>query len=114
MQVCLLKPEDENIGFLYAPGDDGKKSNIVVANEGRLSISARVSLLDVSTGSCLLGPTIISSSLSFDFEPDLSNVQNHKLSLGQMEMNELAKDAAFPALYQKLSQKIIDYLSRSC
>ncbi len=113
LKVCLFEPIDENIGFIYAPEKDGGISNIVVSNEARLRLIAEVSLIDCCSGECVLGPLEISSSIDYDFESDLSNVQAHAFSLGQLEMNNLAKDAAFPSLYTLLAEKIVDYVRYS-
>lgn len=113
LKVCLLLPRDTNIGYIYAPGSGGKVSNIVVANEARLTLRATVSLVDCSNGKCIMGPVEIASSLTYDYEPDLSNVNFHRFSLGQLEMHDLAKDGAFPALYDQLAQKIVDYVNHS-
>lgn len=112
LNVCLLEPEDTNIGFIYAPPDEGDNnaSTLVVAHEGRLGLSARVSVIDRRTGNCVLGPMIIQSFQEYDFEPDLSNVDRHAFSLGQLEMHNLAQDAAFFPLYNLLAEKIVDYV----
>jgi len=84
LRVCLFEPTDTNIGFAYAPEDDGSISNIVVSNEARLTMTAAIRLIDRCTGSCVLGPCEITSSITYDFEPDLTNVNSHAFSLGQI------------------------------
>ena len=111
LRVCLLDPLDTNIGFGYAPPqDEGGKSKIVVSNEARLTLTACVSLIDRCTGECVFGPSEVTTSLTYDFEPDLGNVDEHAFSLGQLEMHNLAHDAALPPLYTRLAQKIVDYV----
>lgn len=113
LNVCLLDPSDENIGFIYANPRSGKSSRVLVSHEARLSIAAKVSLIERATGKSVFGPLTIRSYLDFDFEPDLSKSDDHTLALGQLEMHELAKDAAFPALYTLLAEKIVDYVNHS-
>lgn len=115
LKVCLLPPVDENIGFAYAPPDVGDNdfSNLVVANEARLTLTAKVSVMNGCTGECILGPMEITSSLSYDFEPDLSNVDAQAFALGQLEMHNLAQESAFPPLFNLLAEKIIDYVTFS-
>jgi hypothetical protein len=114
LQVCLLEPVDENIDFAYAPREmDGKKVKILVSNEARLTLTARISLIDRFTGECVLGPMNLSSWIDFDFEPDLSNIGFHAFALGQLEMHNLAQDAAFHPLYALLAEKIVDYVNHS-
>lgn len=118
LRVCLLKPVDTNIGFAYAPPKDKEKKNkkknkIIVSNEARLTTTATVRLVDRSTGNCILGPCEITSFITYDFEPDLSNIDFHAFSLGQLERHNLAQDAATPALYTILAEKIVDYVNHS-
>lgn len=108
LKVCLAKPDDMNIGFTYAPD-----SNIVVSNEARLTMTATIRLIDRYTGCCVLGPCDITASLTYDFEPDLGNVNYHAFALGQLEMHNLAQDAAKPPLYTILAEKIADYINNS-
>lgn len=115
LKVGLLEPSDTNIGYIYAPPDKGddEASNIVVSNEARLSIGARVILIDRCTGCYIFGPIEIRNSLDYDFEPDLGNSNDHAFSLGQLEMHNLAQDATLPSLYAILAEKIVDYINNS-
>lgn len=115
LQVAIVGREDRNIGFNYAPADQGDNdfNRIVVANEARLSMSAEVTLIDRSTGNIVLGPTCISSFLDYDFEPDLSNVNVQAFALGQLEMQAQAQDAAYAALMSLLATKIVDLINHS-
>lgn len=107
LKVCLQPPEDTNIGFEYAP----KAHDIIVSNEARVTLKATIRLIDRRTGSCVLGPCDISSSLDYDFEPDLGNVNFHAFSLGQLEMHGLALDAATTSLYSILAEQIADNIA---
>ncbi|NGX61031.1 MAG: hypothetical protein K940chlam9_00509 [Chlamydiae bacterium] len=122
LEVCLFAPEDENIGFAYAPEEDDEEekkkekekfSKIVVSNEARLSLSASFSLIENQTGCLLLGPCRVTSSIDFDFEPDLGNVDFHAFSLGQLEMHNLALEGALTPLYTNLAEKIVDYVQHA-
>jgi hypothetical protein len=112
LKACLLPPEDATIGFEYAPADKGDNfsSNIIVANEARITMAASVFLVDRRTGMTVLGPFKIGRYLDYDFEPDLSNINFHAFSLGQLEMRDLAQDAAMSAIYNLLAEKIVDYI----
>lgn len=113
LEVCLMEPEDENIGFGIAPPQDGDDTKILVSNEARLTVTALVTLIDRASGCRLLGPMEVSAWLDFDFEPDLGNVNEHAFSLGQLEMHPLARDGALPALYDRLAQRIADSVLHS-
>lgn len=113
LKVCLLAPIENNIGFIYAPKDETSVSNILTSNEARLMIVARLQLVDRRSGEAVFGPMEIESSIDYDFDPDLSHVASHDFSLGQLEMHNLAQDAAFPALYRLLAQKVVDYVNNS-
>ncbi len=113
LDVCLFEPDDENIGYIYARNEDEELTKKVVSHEGRLSISAKVTVREAATGACLLGPCEIDSFLDFDFEPDLATFEDHEFALGQLEMHPLAIDAAMQSLYERLAQKIVDYVIHS-
>ncbi len=113
LKVCLFEPDEVNVGFIYAGDQDSNLKRVISSNEARLTLHAKVTLCD-SAGCCVLGPFDVSSSLSYDFEPDLiSKFPQHYFSLGQLEMHTLAQNAAFPPLYYLLAEKIIDYLDHS-
>lgn len=57
------------------------------------------------------GPFKIGRYLDYDFEPDLSNVNFHAFSLGQLEMSNLALDAAMIGACDLLAEKIVDYIN---
>ena len=112
LRVSLLLPDDVNIGFIYAPPDKGddEASNIVVSNEARVSLNASVTLIDRATCDPILGPVVMGSFLDYDFAPDLTDVNFHAFSLGQLEMHTLAQEAALPSLYDLMAAKIVSYL----
>ncbi len=112
LNVCLLPPDDLNIGFIYAPDKQEKKpSKVTTANEARLRMRAQVSLLDRRTGCSIFGPLLVESWLDYDFEPDLGDINENRFSLGQLEMHNIAQDATFPPLYTLLAEKIVDYVN---
>lgn len=113
LQVCLVAPEEENIGFVYGTQENEGVSKIVFSNEARLIACAEVSLIERCSGCCLFGPVRICSCLDYDFEPDLTDENTHRVSLGQLEMHPLAQETAYPAVYQLLAEKIVDYVSHS-
>lgn len=104
LKVCLIKPKDTSIGFNYATG-----KNYIVPDEGRLTLGARVSVIDTCTGACVVDQFTVFSSLTYDYQSDSSDDNFHDFSLGQFVMHNQAKEAAFFPLHQRLSQKIVDY-----
>jgi len=109
LNVCITSPKSQNIGYRYAP----KNPKVVVANEGRLIQEATVTLVDCKNHCTVLGPFTITTTFDFDFNPDTSTINEHAFSLGQLEMNNLAKDVATPPLYNLLAEKIVDYVNNS-
>lgn len=105
--VCLFSPRDENIGFTYAVRK-GVRQKFTVANEARLSVVAKVSIVDSCTGDTLYGPVKVHEWVDYDFEPDLSSFDFHAKSLGQLEVHNLATQAAYRPLYEKLAQNLAD------
>lgn len=107
LQVCLLPPVSDNIGFRYAE-ENGSLTKITTAVETRLTLTARVSLVDVRMGCTVIGPLEITAYQTFDFDTDFSTNNDHRFALGQLEMYNQAEDIAFRPLYAKLAQKIVD------
>lgn len=111
LQVSLLEPIDRNIGFTLVLDEEKNERTIVASNEARLILTARFSLKDCSSGACVIGPCELSTSLDFDFEPDLSTVSAQAFALGQLEMHNLAQDEVFASLCNLLAEKIVDYIT---
>jgi hypothetical protein len=118
--VELMDLEEEDIGFRYAKEPDGTQSNRLVVSEKRLLLTAIVKLVDSQEESTLLGPTKITTSFTYDFDPDISDdrvtmlpmgdVPTIRFSLGQLESDQSAQRAAFSALYRTLAKRIADYV----
>ncbi len=109
LKVCLSGPKSQNIGYRSAP----KNEKVIVANEGRLTQEATVTLIDCARSCTVLGPFKVIATFDYDFQSDMSTVNDHAFSLGQLEMNTLAKVAATPPLYNLLAEKITDYINNS-
>ncbi|BAE81706.1 conserved hypothetical protein [Chlamydia felis Fe/C-56] len=109
LKVQLLNEVDENTGFTYAPKkvDDKTPRHFIVSSEGRLSVSAKVQLIDRHSGQVLVDDCISRKSVSFDFEPDLGVVNAHQFALGQFEMHNEAIKSAWRLLYAHLAETIV-------
>lgn len=100
---------DENTGFTYAPSkvNDKTPRHFIVSNEGRLSLSAQVQLIDKHSGQILIDEYITRKSVTFDFQPDLGVVNAHQFALGQFEMHNEAIKSAQRVLYARLAETIV-------
>lgn len=108
--VTLVEREKTNIGYRLAPKKEVDNKEVVVAEEGRLVLTATVVVTEKMSCRSVFGPIEVSQSLTFDFEPDFSNIDDHTLSLGQLEMESLAEEVALSSLQKLLAQKIVDSL----
>lgn len=113
LAICLFDPIDDNIGFVYSLDESGLPTRVLAANEARLTVTAKVTVIDNDTGQVIVGPLHISSSITYDFDPDYARFNEHEFSLGQLETHNLAEDAAMPYLYKELAQKIVDTVIHS-
>lgn len=115
----VSKPVDK-IGYNYdREGKIGKLQKNLVATEGRLSITARVTVCDTCSGDVLIGPTVVSAHTDYDYVDydsvkDLSfvNAEGHRqssiaFSLGQLDTIEGAQADAAILVYRELAQKIV-------
>ncbi|QVE48629.1 LPS assembly lipoprotein LptE [Chlamydia crocodili] len=109
LKVQLLNEVDENTGFTYAPNkiDDKTPRHFIVSSEGRLSISAKVQLIDRRSGKVVVDDCVSRRSVSFDFEPDLGMVNAQQFALGQFEMHNEAIKSAWRVLYAHLAETIV-------
>ena len=122
--VSIVKKSVDQIGYKYDRDIyDGLKKNLR-ATEGRLTVTAKVQLLEKKTDKVVLGPFTITADSEFDYvDPDSLNdlsfidpvtkqrVTNLAYSLGQLESIESAKEATMFPLYVSLSKKIVDAIS---
>lgn len=113
LTVCLFEPDDENIGFTYVIDETGDPDRIIAANEARLTQTASVSVTDACTQRIVLGPVNITSTITYDFDPDFTRFNEQIFSLGQLETHNPAQEAAFRPLYYELAAKIVDFISYS-
>ncbi|SPN73788.1 hypothetical protein C10C_0634 [Chlamydia serpentis] len=109
LKIELVNPIDENIGFTYAPNKPGDKTqrHFIVSNEGRLSLSAKIQLINNHTGEVLLDQCVSRESVDFDFEPDLGITNTHEFALGQLEMHNEAIKSARRILSVRLAEMIV-------
>lgn len=110
LRLTLFEPTSEHVDYRYATGEGGVVKNFVVPVGSRLQQQAEVVLINRSDGCVLFGPTLVSQTFIFDFESDFSDIDEHNFSLAELEMNELAREEAFPRLQQLLAQKVVDLL----
>ena len=114
LRVCLNAPRDENVGFWYAPKKRGRGfTNIIVPIEAKVTLTAKVEVYDCRSNCRVFGPCKISSFLEYDFNSDLTNINQHRFSLGQLEMHNIAKGYAVRSLYDELAEKIVDYVAHA-
>ncbi|SYX08563.1 hypothetical protein C834K_0078 [Chlamydia poikilotherma] len=109
LKVQLLNEVDENTGFTYPPNkiDDKTPRHFIVSSEGRLSISAKIQLIDRHSGKVVIDDCVSRRSVSFDFEPDLGMVNAQQFALGQFEMHNEAIKSAWRVLYAHLAETIV-------
>lgn len=108
LHITLCDRTEENVGFTYAPEKvDSALKKFIVSNEGRLSLSIKAQLIDKQTNKPYRDECETRQAVYFDFEPDLSVVNAHTLSLGQLEMHNEAIKSAECVLHAHLAREII-------
>lgn len=113
--VRLVKEKDKNIGFRY---DRPRKKeeellDTIVPTETRRTVWCEVEVVDNYTGMVLIGPARISASVEFDHDYYSSRNGVNIFSLGQLGDIDAAYDACLTPLYEKLAEKITDYVNNS-
>jgi hypothetical protein len=124
LEVKIVQDSVDPLGYRRDPQKiDGKIRKHLTQNEERQTVLVDVSLLDQQNHQPILGPLRLSADVDYDYvdgdslqDLQFQNVAGDRLivlpfSLGQLESQEAAHEAAQRPLYQKLSQKIVDVIS---
>ena len=115
LKVIIIDFSEENIGFRYDRNKEGQVSKYrdIIPTETRLTALAEVSVIDACSGTIVLGPARLSSSVDFDHDYYTSRDEINVRSLGQLNDIDAALDAVHRPLNEALAQKIVDYLADS-
>ncbi|MBI3508365.1 MAG: hypothetical protein HY069_01835 [Chlamydiia bacterium] len=101
----------------------GKRTKNLIASEGRKSLAVQVTLYEGTSDQVAYGPYLISVDTDFDYvmgdslrdlvfaTPADPAVVVLPFSLGQLEPNEAAQEAAAKPIYTHLAQKIVDTIA---
>jgi len=124
LEVKIVQDSADPLGYRRDPQKiDGKIRKHLTQNEERRTILVDASIVDQQNQQTVLGPIRLGSYVDYDyvdgdslqdleFRTDGENqVVVLPFSLGQLEPQEAAHEAALKPLYQKLSQKIVDAIS---
>jgi hypothetical protein len=111
LEVSIDCIKTEPIGFRYEQFYNGVIGKRLVASEEQLTLKANVSLKKCGTNQLVIPSFCVQETIEFDFEPETSPQNQTSYSLGQLDFENAAEDAAKIPLYRKLSKKIVDYLN---
>ncbi|MCB1113731.1 MAG: hypothetical protein KDK62_03150 [Chlamydiia bacterium] len=113
LAVIIRRRDEENVGFRYDRNNRGERIDYIIPSETRVTLFAEVTLLERATGCARMGPLLFEAS--YDFDHDYYSSQNavNIFSLGQLTDYDEAIDAALVPLYEKLAEKITDYLQNA-
>lgn len=112
--VKLIKYKNKNIGFRY---DRFKKKdallNTIIPTETRRTAWCEITVMETCSGKILIGPVLLNASVEFDHDYYSSRDGVNIFSLGQLGDIDAAYDASLTPLYEKLAEKITDYVNNS-
>jgi hypothetical protein len=123
LKIKVVNLNHETVGFRKDQEKDFTIKNNIIASEGRLTATVCISILDNKTCKLCFGPKEVTSYVDYDYVDenslqDLSfiNQSNQRItvldfSIGQLESEESARNAAKEPLFKELSKKIIDVIS---
>lgn len=122
LEVSITGSATQTVGYRIDPQKvDGEIKKDLLATEGRRSLSLEARLYRGSE--LIFGPYQVSADADYDYvdgdsiqdltftNPAGTLVTVLPFSLGQLEPNESAQEAAAAPLYARLAQKIVDVLS---
>jgi hypothetical protein len=123
LKVEILSEETEQIGYRYDREEDNNSLiKHLSSTESRRTMTIEVTLFEQITENPILGPELVTGSSDYDYvdsdsASDLSFINPAgqrtsvlTFSLGQLDSNEGAQDAALIPLYRSLAKKVVDGL----
>ena len=113
LSIEIDDQRETHVGYRYDRKADNQLTDTLIPTETRLQLLANVSLIDICTNECVVGPAWISASIDFDHDFYSSRDGVNVTSLGQLTDIDAARDAAKYPLKVKLAEKIVDYISNA-
>ncbi len=110
LHVKILGFKNEDIGYDRFYNKENDIQRWMVPNERRLSILVKISVVDEETQKVILGPADLSTSVTYNFDPEYSVDNLVGFSLGQFNFSENAQDIAETPLNQQIAKQIVDYV----
>jgi hypothetical protein len=124
LEVTVVQDSVDPLGYRCDPQKiDGKIRKHLTQNEERRTVIVEASVIDRMDQKSVVGPLRFSAYADYDYvdgdsiqDLQFQNAAGERFivlpfSLGQLESQEAAHDAAQRPLYRKLSQKIVDAMS---
>lgn len=113
MRIALIDLHEDNIGFRYDRDKDGERDSNIIPTETRITAIAEVSVCESCSGCTVLKPARIYASVDFDHEYYFGCDEVNDISLGQLTDYDAARDSVQTPLFQRLAEKIVDYVIHS-
>jgi hypothetical protein len=98
-------------GYRYDRNIEGKLTKLVVTSEEEVVLEANVTLIDALTGCEVIPTTRVTGCIEYDFEPAETRTSQLRLSLGELESCNGAREIARNAATQILAQRIVALLT---
>lgn len=111
LQGAIIEIRDENIGFSYDLTNKGKLTKSIIPTETRLSMVVEITLIEVCSGTNLLGPLRLKGYTDFDHDYESSRNEINIFSLGQLSDYDASYDEAFDPLSRVMARKIVDVIN---
>ncbi|MFZ4772403.1 MAG: hypothetical protein ACOYK9_00220 [Chlamydiia bacterium] len=122
VEVDLGAMSRDNIGFLYDREPlSGALINRLFPNEGRLTMKAKISIVDKEPANRMIEHMSLSVSSDYDFtnpntlhDTQYAGVLLVEYSLGQFDSEDGAYDIALPLVQKKLAQQVALFVGSAC
>jgi hypothetical protein len=113
LEAEIVEIEDDNIDFRYDRDSEGAVLKKVIPTENRLTAKVKMSLMERTSGKCVWGPVFVSAHVGYDY--DFNSLQSAEMtfSMGQLDVIENARDAAYKPLYKQLAEKIVHQINNT-
>lgn len=111
LKVKVINYFDENIGYRYDRNSHGKRIKSIIPVETRMTLITEVKVIEAASGTVVLGPVNIITSVDFDHDYYSSQNGINIFSLGQLSDIDEAQDAVQLPLNDQLAKKITAYIT---
>lgn len=112
LSVKVVELRERNVGYRFERSvETDEPTDRIVPTEGRLTAVVDVCVTESASGTTLIGPVRLASSVDYDHDYYTHIEGIPRFSLGQLDDTGVARDVAALPLDQALAKRIVEYIN---